>query len=396
MLLDAFRDARVLVIDDTDFSREIVGHILKGNGLKNVYFAKDGVEGLDVTLERNPDIVIADLIMPNMDGYQYCREIRNLPQYVDMPILVQTGIAEPERRAEAFAAGASDLLLKPVNAEELVARVLMHMEKRTLVKKLREFSTRVEAELESARHMQEGLLPKAKDIEDIQERLPVEIATHFQSSSELSGDFWGAIPLSRHELGFFLVDFTGHGIMAALNTFRLHTLINSDLKPHNNPGLYLTQLNKKLYELLIEQHFATMLYGVINFKENMLRYAAAASPNPIIVGATPERGIKFIDGSGLPLGVLSRTEYQTYEVPFFQGDTLLCYSDALIEKEDKLGNIYDEHQLMRFVNSYYKKYNNHGIVNTKNFCDSMLQNFFAETGDNEITDDLTVTIFKRT
>ncbi len=395
MLLDAFRDACILVIDDTDFSREIVGHILKGSGIKNIRFAKDGVEGLDITLEYHPDLVIADLIMPNMDGYQYCREVRALKEYEDMPILVQTGIAEPERRAEAFTAGASDLLLKPVNAEELVARVLMHLDKRILMKKLREYNARIEAELDSARQMQQSLLPNDHMVAQVQQALPVRMASHFAASSELSGDFWGAVALSKHELAFYLVDFTGHGIMAALNTFRLHALINSDLRPTNNPGEYLTQLNKKLYELLIEQHFATMFYGVINFEKNKLYYAAAASPSPIMFSKDKIHGVKFIDGSGLPLGVLSKAEYKTLEVPFNSGDTLMCYSDALIEKEDKDGQMFDEHKLMRFSHMYHQNYAGEEMQKPQQLCHAVLECFYRETGDRIINDDLTLAIFNR-
>jgi sigma-B regulation protein RsbU (phosphoserine phosphatase) len=264
-----------------------------------------------------------------------------------------------------------------------------------LMKKMREFNARVESELESARHMQQSLLPKESEVSDIEAMLPVAMASYFAASSELSGDFWGTMPLSKHELAFFLVDFTGHGIMAALNTFRLHALINSDVRPTNNPGEYLTQLNKKLYELLIEQHFATMFYGVIDFKENKLRYAGAASPSPIMFNKDHEKGLKFIDGSGLPLGVMKNTQYTTLEVPFNQGDTLMCYSDALIEKENKDGQMFDEQQLMRFAHLYHKKNAGVAMQDTKKLCDSALEYFYKETGDRTLNDDLTVAIFHR-
>ena len=395
-LLESFRDASVLVIDDTDFSREIVGHILRGAGVSKIFFAKDGVEGLAMTREHHPDMVVADLIMPNMDGYDYCRQVRQIPKFLDMPIIVQTGVAEPERRAEAFNAGATDLLLKPVNAEELVARVYLHLDKLMLVKRLREYNARVEAELESARQMQNTLLPRERDCAEIQDLMPVSIASHFAASTELSGDFWGVHMLGADELAFYLVDFTGHGVMAALNTFRLHALINSELRPSSNPGEYLTKLNKRLHGLLMDQHFATMFYGVINFRENKLRYAAAASPSPLFFSHKNGSEVTMIDASGLPLGIMSGAEYPTNEIPFHKGDSFMCYSDALIEKEDDKGQVFDEHKLLRFAQLYQNTYNTYtSHLNPKALCSSILECFHENTGGTELRDDLTIAIFSR-
>jgi sigma-B regulation protein RsbU (phosphoserine phosphatase) len=398
MMLEPYSDIKVLIIDDTDFSREIVGHILRGAGIQKISFAKDGLEGLNITRELQPDLVIADLMMPVMDGFEYCRQVRDLDSFWDMPIIVQTGVAEPERRAEAFNSGATDLLVKPVNAEELVARVYLHLDKLMLLRRLREYNARVVAELESARQMQNTLLPREKDMREIHHVMPVRLASYFAASTELSGDFWGVHMLSEDELAFYLVDFTGHGVMAALNTFRLHALINSELYPTNNPGDYLTRLNKRLHSLLLDQHFATMFYGVINFTDNKLRYAAAASPGPILLSHDPRAHVSMIDASGLPLGIISGASYETQVIDFVKGDTLMFYSDALIEKEDASGKVFDEDVLMDFVKSYYDKQQQQesGEILPQLLCDTVLDHFYETTGSKTLKDDLTIAIFSHT
>jgi len=110
---------RVLVIDDDDAMTDMIKHILEPNFF-DVMVANSGPEGINKTRQLNPEVVILDLLMPDMDGWQVCKAIREFSQ---MPILVISAISKPGMVAKALDEGADDYLLKPVTSNVLVANV---------------------------------------------------------------------------------------------------------------------------------------------------------------------------------------------------------------------------------------------------------------------------------
>jgi serine phosphatase RsbU (regulator of sigma subunit) len=194
---------------------------------------------------------------------------------------------------------------------------------------LEAFRARVEEDLRAARGMQEELLPRPEDVLAIQERYGVTIEAHFETSSELGGDIWGARAIDDDRFALFVADFSGHGVTAALNTFRLHTVLESLTQETDEPGAYLRALNRRMAALLPTGQYATMLYAVIDVRKDLMRYAAAAAPRPLM--STGDGAVTSIDGSGLPLGVTKSIAYETREVPFASDGLLFLYSDALLE-----------------------------------------------------------------
>lgn len=340
---ETYRDNRILVIDDSVATLEATASVLHGMGFEGIFLAEDGLEGFEMTLEYSPHLVIADLMMPRVDGYEYCRLVREKPQFAQTPVLVQTSVIQPEKRAEAFRHGATDVLLKPVSPDELAARVMVHIDRMNLKRELYAYRSRVEGELKQARSMQQDILPSEDDMQQALAGKPAALSSHFVPSEVLSGDFWGIRALSHNQIAFYLVDFTGHGLLAALNTFRLHTLIHSEYAPSVDPGEYLSRLNAGLFPLLPSNHFATMFYGVMDILEKKLHFASAASPSPLMFRA--DGHVSPLVVNGLPLSVKADTIYRTVSVPFNPGDTLFCFSDALIEAELPGGGMFESELL---------------------------------------------------
>ncbi|MFH1805267.1 MAG: SpoIIE family protein phosphatase [Pseudomonadota bacterium] len=340
--------ARILVADETLISRESLAAYLKIGGFGNLAFARDGEDTLAQADWFLPDMVILDLMMPKMDGFAVCKALRADPRFADIPIIAQTALAETAGRTRILEDGATDLILKPVNKAELLARVRIHLENRLLVQQLRSYWERTRSELELARNMQERLIPRADYYRTTGAHYGLSISAHFQTSSELGGDLWGLLPLDDQRLAVWLVDFTGHGLGAALNTFRLHSLMSSDETPHDDPGAYLTALNKHLKKLLPVGQYATMLYGIIDRQDNLFRYACAATTAPVI-GSAGNPDIRFLDGSGVPLGVIADARYDTREITFGCTSFLMLYSDALIETELDNGEILDPARLQTLL-----------------------------------------------
>lgn len=343
-------DARILVVDDSATVRTVVGTYLRSAGFSQLLFARDGGEALALATTLHPEMIITDLLMPGMDGFDLCRALMARPDTRDTSILVLTGLASAGERAKVFAAGAADLVTKPVNAAELIGRACLHLERRRLVADLSHYQERMAAEVDQARHMQEALLPSGREIATVAARLPVDIAAAYEASIGLGGDIWGMQPLGDDRLRLFTADFTGHGVGAALNTFRLHSYLQNAPADTADPARLLSYLNACLARVLPTGQFATMFAAVIDFAEGTLTHAGAASPPALL--RDPTSGLfELVDGAGFPLGINKRAEYESFVKPFPVGSALILYSDALIETPEPPNQRFTPESLRDFVNA---------------------------------------------
>lgn len=324
-------NCRILVVDDGASNRALVGNYLKLSGFTDMEFAADGHEALAMVESYDPDILILDIAMPGVDGFEVCRQITKQARGQRLPILMQTAFGGPKERAQAFEVGATDFVTKPIHRAELIARVRLHLENRLLIRSLRDYHDRVGAELTLAQSMQESLLPSPSYLEELERGTGIQVAAHFANSSELGGDFWGLQKLSDSRVGVFVVDFSGHGVTAALNTFRLHTLIGSSSL--SDPAALLDELNQRLVGLLPRGNFATIFAALVDLDTDTLTYAAASAPSPVAV--IPGQPPLHLDGSGVPLGFTRSSRYANRTCPFPAGSRLFLYSDALIETPDQ-------------------------------------------------------------
>jgi HPt (histidine-containing phosphotransfer) domain-containing protein len=178
----------------------------------------------------------------------------------------------------------------------------------------------------------------------------LRIASYFRSSSEIGGDIWGMLPINDSSFGIFIADFTGHGVTAALNTFRLHALIHEYRHLHGDPRAFLAALNKRLAALLRLGQFATFLYVVIDHVAGRLRIASAGASPPILMAGL--RGSsQLVEASGAPLGIAPDMQYLVHERPFAPGARLLLYSDGLPENPDRDGNRIGETGLIEAIDA---------------------------------------------
>ena len=324
------RGNKVLIVDDSRFNRQILARFVKWAGVSHIEFAADGQEGLEKLESFAPDLILVDMGMPRLGGIEMTQRIRQNPAYADLPILIQTTLNSDQQRVACFKAGATDILSKPVNPGECIARVRLHLEKLQLIRDMRTFRERVESELKLARAMQASLVPDARKIQKVTEPRGFTIESLFEPSSELGGDFWNIFEYSPTALGVINVDFSGHGINAAINTFRLHTIIDRTPAQGRQPGEWLAEVNAALKDVLPMGQFATCFYGIFETENDTLTYAAAGAPSPIL--GRPDGTIELLDASGLFMGVSKRTVYEDRMVPFPKGSFLFTYSDALIEE----------------------------------------------------------------
>lgn len=341
-------DCPILVVDDTEFNRVLIGALLREAGYADVSFAKDGVEALRMVAERIPDLLILDIMMPHMDGFEVCARLRADGAYADLPVLVQTALSSNDDRNRAFASGTTDLIAKPIDRAELLARVRIHLENRLLLRSLRAYSDRVEGELAMARGMYEHLLPSDAMRTTIGTQAGLRLEGLTLLSSEMGGDLWGVLPVAPPRVGLFLLDLPERGVAAALNAFRLHTLIHELAGLTGDPGAFLTALNERAAGLLDPGAGASVLYGVVDTQRDAFVYAAAAATGPLLT--MPMTGMRLAgNGDGPALGAAPHTRYETRRLPFPAGSALVLHSATAEAALRQRGGIDDPEPLSSLV-----------------------------------------------
>ena len=326
--------ATVMVVDDDETSLRLLQAMVGRFGVGRIIPAVDGVDCLDKIMESNPDLIISDVAMPRMDGIELCRHIRQMDELADIPILIATGSIGIDRHLECFNAGASDVLTKPLRSSELRARMRVHLENRQLVHNLRKEERRITRELEGARRMQLGLMPKPHRLLDVSAKYGVAIEGIVTPSSSIGGDFWGVIDINDHAIGVYTVDFSGHGVMSALNTFRFHAMIGEMSANRKDPASFLAVLNETLAGVLPSGQYATFFYAVIDTLRETLTWSGAGAPFPLLLR---EGKFVYLDTTGTPLGLDINSVYFDSVLPFPVGSGLFAYSDGMADARAKTG-----------------------------------------------------------
>ncbi|CAN0428207.1 unnamed protein product, partial [Discosporangium mesarthrocarpum] len=178
----------------------------------------------------------------------------------------------------------------------------------------------------------------------LHEKYEIEIKSHFQTCDALGGDMWDVWPIDDHRLGFHVIDFTGHGVVASLNTFRFESLVAATGFDPDRQVEYVEKINKNLHSMLPSGQFATAIIGYIDIRNDVMRYTAAAGPKPFLI-SPDHTGGTYLSSEGRPLGMTGDSQYQEHEVGFPPGSALFLYSDALTETPDMINPVYDEDRM---------------------------------------------------
>jgi sigma-B regulation protein RsbU (phosphoserine phosphatase) len=336
-------ESRILIVDDEPMSCRLLAGLLRKQGFHHIEIANCGFAALQCLKVFQPDLILLDMQMPDLDGIEVCKRMRALPEFVDVPILIETATVDRKSMGELFAGGASDFLSKPISPMELISRVMLHLERGRLLAELREFRQRISEDLDASQRMQFDLLPSAALQDEVVHAAGLQIGSYHRSASEVGGDLWGILPIDDRSFGTFVADFTGHGVTAALNTFRLHALIHEYKHLHQHPAKLVAMLNERLSRLLPTGQFATFVYVVVAHADNELRFTSAGAPPAITqIGS----GIATLtEAAGVPLGIVPGVQYDEHRVAFPPGSRLVLFSDGLSEFPAETGERYGDQWL---------------------------------------------------
>ncbi len=320
---------KVLIVDDQAMIAEAVRRMLASQGDLSLVACLKGAEAVECARAEQPDVILQDLVMPDGDGLDLVRAYRADPALARVPLIVLSTKEEAATKAEAFARGANDYLVKLPDPVELVARIRYHARvNRAQVERDRAFDA-LRAELESAAAYVRRLIPAPITG-------PIETHWAFLPSASLGGDAFGYRWIDERHFAIYLLDVCGHGVGPALlgvsvmNALGAGAIAGADPL---DPGAVLTSLNAMYPMSMHNGMFFTLWYGVIDIATHDLRYACGGHPPAIL--RSPDGSVRLLGGdeevSGPVMGAIKGLPYQSGSARVPAGSQLLVYSDGIHE-----------------------------------------------------------------
>jgi sigma-B regulation protein RsbU (phosphoserine phosphatase) len=326
--------ARVLLVDDQPIIGEAVRRMLAAEEAIEFHYCQDAAKALEQAATIGPTVILQDLVMPEIDGLELVRRFREDPRFRDVPIIVLSTKEEPAVKAEAFAVGANDYVVKLPDRLELVARVRYHSRGYVALRERNEAFAALEAsqqtlanDLATAAAYVRSLLPPPRDLPG------VRADWRFVPSAHLGGDAFGYHALDESHTAVYLLDVCGHGVgaallsVSALNALRSESLPQTDF---HDPGAVLEALNRAFPMEQQNDMFFTIWYGVFDAASRELRWAGGGHPPAVLVGkglAQP----RLLESDGPLIGVVAGLTYDSDTVSIPPEGRLFVYSDGAFE-----------------------------------------------------------------
>jgi sigma-B regulation protein RsbU (phosphoserine phosphatase) len=335
--------ADLLIVDDKPANLRLLTAMLVEHGYK-VRSAINGPLALTATKAAPPEMILLDINMPEMNGYEVCERLKADKETRDIPVIFISALDETTDKVKAFNIGGVDYITKPFQLEEVLARVETHLSLRRLQKQLQDANKKFAEELALAGTIQASFLPR---------RLPDipgwQLTAMLQPARETSGDFYDVIPLPKGCLGLVVADVTDKGTAAALFMALSRTLIRTYAIEHDTqPEVALRDAHRRILADAYTTQFVTVFYGVLDPASGTLTYANAGHNPPYLFSAQNGAKIQELDNTGPPLGLrmFKDVAWERKTVQLAPGDVLVLYSDGITEAEDPGEEFFEEERLI--------------------------------------------------
>lgn len=329
---------QVLIIDDDPAIQLLLKRTLKSEGY-DLTVASDGEAGLIQAQELSPALVICDWIMPRMNGLEVCRRIKATPELSTTFFILLTSMGSVDDRVKGLDAGADDFLCKPIEMNELKARVRSGLRLHQLSRDLKQQKQLLEDELAEAAEYVCSILPSP--LSDP----PVTIDSRFIPSRQLGGDGFDYYWLDKDHLVIYLLDVAGHGLRAALPSLSVMNLLKNQVMAKINyyqPSDVLKGLNETFQMTQRNDKYFTIWYGVYNRIKRTLVYASAGHPPAVLISPKAPffTQVKRLKTPGLPVGMFPDVEFTDDFCEVEKSSTLYIFSDGIYEINQPDGNIW--------------------------------------------------------
>lgn len=349
------KDVVVLLIDDQPIVGHAVKEMLRGEADIQFHFCHEPLKAVEAAKQLAPTVILQDLVMPDIDGLTLLKFFRANAATREVPMIVLSSKEEPVIKAQAFALGANDYLVKLPDKVELIARIRHHsrgyiaqLERNEAYRKLAESERQLATEVAEAAKYVQSLLPECLT------EGPVRIDWRFVPSTQLGGDAFGYHWLDEKHLALYLLDVSGHGVgssllaVSVLNILTHRTLPNTDFY---DPSAVMSGLNGVFTMTRHGGHFFTIWYGVFDVEKRRLTFSGGGHPPPLLFRGSGQSDatVQPLECEGPPIGITDMLPFENSAVELPAFARLLIYSDGAVEVGEPGGKVYSQNDFNAFV-----------------------------------------------
>jgi sigma-B regulation protein RsbU (phosphoserine phosphatase) len=310
---------KILAIDDQRLNLRILESSLSREGF-TIFTAQDGEKGYQLARREKPDLIILDVMMPGLSGFDVIARLKKDPVTHDIPVIFLTARNEIDAKLEGFELGAVDFITKPFNIAEVKARVRIHLKLRLATRAL---VRQQAAQLAQVRAAQESLLLSPAD-------LPAAgFDVCYEALQEAGGDFYDVAEISPGIFSYFVADVSGHDLGAGFITPSVKALVKQNCRPVYGAAESVRLINQVLVEILPLEKYLTAVFVRLNRRKGELEVVNAGHPPMLLV---PRDGVpRLVEQPGDILGMFPRAQYFSRLVKVKAGDRFFLLSDGLLE-----------------------------------------------------------------
>ncbi|MDP2411539.1 MAG: SpoIIE family protein phosphatase [Pseudolabrys sp.] len=338
---------RILVVDDNEDNRYTLTLYLDLEGYTDIAMAEDGEQAITKLTSDTFDLVLLDVMMPKVDGYQVLTWLKGQERLNDLPVIMISALNEMNSVVRCIELGAIDYLQKPFNQHLLRARLGASLDKKRLRDQVNAHLARLENELQAARNLQMSMLPQ--EFPEPTQNCPVDIHGLIQPAREVGGDLYDFFTTEDGSLCFFIGDVSGKGMPAALFMARTKSLIRITtelLRSHDiaaAPADIIGRVNRELCQNNNDMMFVTLFFGMLSPTTGEVLYCNAGHNAPYRMGGGVLAAVE--EPKGIILGVRPQAVYQTGRLTLAPGETFYLFSDGVTEANDPAGALFSEQRL---------------------------------------------------
>lgn len=355
---------RLLVVDDNEMNRDMLSRRLQRRGY-DVMTASGGQQALELVEQGDYDLILLDIMMPDVSGWDVLERIRKDRSRLELPVIMATAKDQSEDVIRALMNGANDYVTKPLDLDIVLARVGTHVILKRTHQKLVDANRKLNNDLAAARRVQQTQLPeKSPDLQGC------KIAWYYRPCDDLGGDFLNVFNLGTEQIGLYLLDVSGHGVPAALMSVAVSRALAPSTtdtcivsKPGRSgklqdmkvasPADVADKLNRRFPMDHETNQYFTLVYGILERRSRIFRFTSAGHP-PLI--HAPQRGTPYAltNLGDPPIGMFDVEDgifgpYQEHRLDLQLGDRLYFYSDGVTEADDEQGQLYGMAKLLHKV-----------------------------------------------
>ncbi|HFJ9439159.1 MULTISPECIES: fused response regulator/phosphatase [Bacillus] len=324
----------ILIVDDNPVNIFVIEKILKQAGYQDLVSLNSAQElfeyiqfGKDSSRHNEIDLILLDIMMPEIDGLEVCRRLQNEEKFKDIPIIFVTALEDANKLAEALDIGAMDYITKPINKVELLARMRVALRLKSELNWHKEQEEKLRNELDLATQVQRNLLssPLRED--------HIKIEASYLPSFKLAGDMYYWYKIDENRYGIILLDVMGHGISASLVCMFISSVLRETIKSLIDPELVIKDLNKYMTLLHNENddipYYFTAIYLVVDTEKRTIEYVNAGHPSGYVL--VDETNMVELNRGSCAVGFFDEIKVEKTVIPFEKNAQIVLFTDGVLE-----------------------------------------------------------------